>query len=1414
MLEQLKKLKKKKRWLLSALVMAVMLNDCGSIMALATEYDAAAKSTVSENDAFAAKNQALKNEEAVDVISENDTADGTSVSGNNTDTTDTADGEVSVEFPDNALSEAENDKESTENTPDNAQDDTDHTQKDACSENAASGNIDSENAGTDQAASPAPSVSENNAPADSSSPSVNNDTPLPKTEPHLKLTLYKGTETTDANILDEKTPITLSPGDAQQITAKTVPETTPADILWESSDDGVAIVKTGADGTAAITAVAEGYARITASCRDITGMTDTMGTADITDVTVGFTVDVVPDKTNPDNDKLLDLSGDIRVAGFKKESDDFVYSGQKITQKLRVYHKNKLLKEKTDYTLTYKNNVGAAEWNTVKAPSVTISLKGQYQGSVTFYYTIKPLDINSIAPDSQDQTTGPSKTPGYEQTVMYRKKLNIPAPVLTFDGKKLAVKKDFVCDYATPGEGFAPLPSDYKNGDLYEPGKAYSYTVNGTGNFTGSFPMTFAVLKDKGLNFSAASITLDKPRYEYRGTPLSKDDVKIQALKIGSLSLEPFYYDYKVCTDGVRNASLTVFPTEAGKAAGYRGCKKTALKLVGDRPVKNTVFGENWKESIPFSQKAVDKNGGIFQSKTALLAFENAGQREPLVEGRDYTIKYSNAKKTGSVTVTFKGIGRYTGSVSKKYTITPNAESKNLQIVWGKNVIKEGNSLKVRYQKNGASPEFYIKDQDNVILNSKTDYTVTVKNNKQPGGHMTCRIKGKGNYAGYEKITELTVINADISHSLLSIPDKPHDADPDKWKAAVTITDTNGKKLKAGTDYSNDIAYTYPDMDKTQIPTVGTTVTVKVTGCGLYEGTLTGTYRIYDKTKDIRKLTVAIDPQTYTGEEIKLKKSDVHIYAGTADKKAKKELPDKDSCFEIIESTYKNNSKAGTAKITLHGIGEYGGTKTCSFTILKKQYKIAQVKEIALDKTNLDLSLMAKESERTLTAAIMLETPEQVAKTPTIIWSSSDSNVATVEPVAANTENSPQAPLASSAIIHAKTAGKVTITAATQDGKKKANCKVTISIPVLKQAGQTIEGKAGDTCQLTFVGYEDQALDTENIIFESDNPNIVSVDGKGLLTMHKIGISTVKVYVGGRENVQQCYVAIKETTADPEKDSRALVYHQKEGCTDDTPYINRMLRDWEWGDRSQYDYMYLPEGVYHIDATSGGEDVLGNYKFGGIVLTEDQSLIMSPGAKLVVLTNDKSNYQVINVFGRSNVMISGGQIIGERDSHIGGSGEWGHGIAIYGCTNVYINNIEISNCWGDGIYLGFYDGPNTCSSGVTITDCSLHHNRRNNLSITDASNVTVRNCRFNYANGTAPQYGIDIEPNNGRTCRSVTISDSSFQGNAAGTIQILGQNNAHVKGVTIENCTGDKAPVTWQGFGGSVNGVVQMNNKW
>lgn len=1210
--------------------------------------------------------------------------------------------------------------------------------------------IERENSESDEITEDIITVSENDI-ADEASALSESDTAQPEAEEHI------------SEIILDKTAITMQPGGTEQLTATTAPENVQAKISWESGNEAVAVVNENGE----IKARAEGITHVIAECEGLTAVAK---------------VEVAPADAN---DKLLDLSGDIWVAGFKRESEDFVYTGQKITQDIRVYYKDTLLTEKTDYTLSYKNNINAADYNTAKAPSVTINLKGQYSGSVTLYYTIKPLDINDIdiynidKNDAAGNGTEVNRSPGYEQTVNYSRNLKIPSPVLTFGKKKLAANKDFACDYTILSEKLAEesgQSADYRKGDSYKPGEIYNYTVNGIGNFTGSFRMQLVILKDKNLNFSSASVKLGQKQYEYHGTALSKSDVTIAELKLGGQILDETLYEHEVSAKGIEGAYVTVYPSEAGRSAGYRGSKNVTLKLVGDRSIGDAALGEQWKASIPFSQKTVNKYGGIFQEKTGVLTYGAGETKETLVEDKDYIVKYSNAKKVGKVTVTFTGKGRYKGTFKQKYDITPNNDEKNLTIVWGKNVTDKGEVLEVSYQKGGAVPDFVIKDQDRNVLNNKTDYTVKVKDNKNPGTIMSCEISGKGNYKGYTKTVQLQVTTGDIGLASISIPDKPYSTKQNAWKSAVTIKDVNGKKLVAGTDYDKEIAYQYTDKrtEIVQSPEAGSSITVTVRGKGCYEGSeITGSYRIFEN--NISKLKIVIDPQEYTGEEIALSSSDIHVYANSTDAKNKRnELGN--SCYEIVE--YKNNIKAGTAKVTLRGRGDYGGTKTYSFKIQQKAYRINHVKSITLDKTSLSLRLAEKEVQ--LTATITPEYTWEKISNPTIVWSTSDSKVATVEVTGTDGTNN----VGSATVnVHFKKEGTVTITANAQDGNKKAQCKITIvDVPIFEQAGENIEGKVGDTYQLNVIWEESQVPDPGKLKWESNNEDRVAVDKNGLVTMKKIGAATITLRVGS-SYVQQCNVIVKGEEEEVLPEGRALIYEQKPGTVDDAIAINELLRNWE-GNPGLCDYLYIPAGVYQIGATISDDN-----GFGGVVLTDNQKLIMSPSALLVAIGNNSSHYRIIYAFDRDNVTISGGQIIGDRDIHTGKGGEAGHGIQIDGCKNVHISDVEISKCWGDGIYLGAYSSSEKPScDGVTIENCNLHHNRRSNLSITDANNVTIDNCQFNYASGTDPQYGIDIE-HNYRTTEHVKITNSTFKGNAKASMGIIKSAND----IRLENCTLDGA---------------------
>lgn len=118
--------------------------------------------------------------------------------------------------------------------------------------------------------------------------------------------------------------------------------------------------------------------------------------------------------------------------------------------------------------------------------------------------------------------------------------------------------------------------------------------------------------------------------------------------------------------------------------------------------------------------------------------------------------------------------------------------------------------------------------------------------------------------------------------------------------------------------------------------------------------------------------------------------------------------------------------------------------------------------------------------------------------------------------------------------------------------------------------------------------------------------------------------------------------------------------------------------------------------------------------------------------------------RLINIEG-SNVYVQGvgARVISNRSYYSGG--EQRHGIFIYGASNVVIDGLESSNNSGDGFYIGGPQGQP--SQDIVLEDCLADNNRRQGLSITSASNVKVVDCEFENTNGTAPQFGIDLEPN-------------------------------------------------------------------
>ena len=187
----------------------------------------------------------------------------------------------------------------------------------------------------------------------------------------------------------------------------------------------------------------------------------------------------------------------------------------------------------------------------------------------------------------------------------------------------------------------------------------------------------------------------------------------------------------------------------------------------------------------------------------------------------------------------------------------------------------------------------------------------------------------------------------------------------------------------------------------------------------------------------------------------------------------------------------------------------------------------------------------------------------------------------------------------------------------------------------------------------------------------------------------------------------------------------------------------------------------------------------------GLTLKDNTTIFGLGTIKLA--PNNYDNYDILLIEGVANVSIKGVTLLGERTEHTGASGEWGFGINILNSKNVNIEDVKINNCWGDGIILRG-DATPVNNENITIENCHVYENRRNNISVTSGKNVIIDGCVIEHANGTAPEQGIDIETDYPATQEidGVTITGCIFNDNPNGGVAINHFEEGTTKNIIID----------------------------
>lgn len=566
------------------------------------------------------------------------------------------------------------------------------------------------------------------------------------------------------------------------------------------------------------------------------------------------------------------------------------YTGSQIKPVPKIKNGTTTLKNGTDFTLTYQNNVNKG------TAKVYIKGKGNYSGScsLTFSITARPVSTLKI--------TVPSVT--------YNGKAQKPAVTVKYNNYKFKNGTDYTLSYK----------NNTKIGTA-------TVTVKGKGKLSGTKSVTFKINAKPIKN---AVITYNNS-LTYNGSTLSP----AVTVKYGNATLKK-NTDYTVAYSNNVNAGTGTI-TITGKGIYGGSVKKTfTIKKLG------------------ISASAVSGTGNKVYTGSSIkpVPAVKVGGRT-LKNGTDFTVSYKNNTEPGTATLKVTGKGNYSGSVSKTFKITARAindvevtvpdtvftgeqvrpdvvvsygsyqfinnsdytlsfkDNVNIGtasvVVTGKNHLSGSRTVTFPIEKADiSSTEIAVKNATftgsavksgvdvrlgNVTLKESTHYTLSYKNNVNAGTAQVT-ISGKGSLEG-AVTKDFTIAKADIS------------------KASISASGTyapDGVKITINAKFGN---YTLKNSDYSfTAPTAAGEQTLTISGNGNFSGKATVKCNVAkaDIANAKSSLSLSTDGKGYTV---------TIIYDGVL------LTQDKDYKVAVTES-------ATGVSAVITGIGNYGGTATIS----------------------------------------------------------------------------------------------------------------------------------------------------------------------------------------------------------------------------------------------------------------------------------------------------------------------------------------------------------------------------------------------------------------------------------------------------------------------------------------------------
>ena len=492
---------------------------------------------------------------------------------------------------------------------------------------------------------------------------------------------------------------------------------------------------------------------------------------------------------------------------------------------------NRTLVEGTDYELSYSEDV-------INAGTVTVTVKGigNYEGSFEVTYEITKRNVT---------LTSGSASKVYDKTALTKDEVTVSG-----DG----FAKDEGATYKVTGSRTKVGTS--KNTFTYE---LKSNTTATNYNIEVKFGELKVTAQDGEV---VVTITGHSDSVEYDGNEKSVSGYDVTITEGSKYTTDDFTFNGNAEAKGTEAGTYSM-GLNADQFTNTNDNYTQVTFIVNDgtltiNPKSITPDGPDTPKEEKTGITVTDPENSIYDGNEHIngLTVTDSKLNTTLVEGTDYTLTYSgDLINVGTVTITVKGIGNYTGEftktyqiLSREYTVTTNTDSK----------VYDGTALTAGGTVNN------LVDGETVNLTMTGSQTDVGTSDNTYELNWTGSAKESNYTHGKDSIGTLTVtkqsIAPDPEHpetykevTITSPSDEVYDGKEHKW--IPTVTDKEENELVAKTDYK----VTYSTTDFTNVTG---TITVTITGIGNYTGKATRTYSITPKTYTV---TTESDSKVYDG---------------------------------------------------------------------------------------------------------------------------------------------------------------------------------------------------------------------------------------------------------------------------------------------------------------------------------------------------------------------------------------------------------------------------------------------------------------------------------------------------------------------------------------------------------------------